>query len=104
MYATPKVIEGHKVQVMFSCYIAPGTYAIGQETIGWRRSHSEDDPISPHIPNESVEWYTSGTVEGSVLVDSLCLKVDPALSASEATKEAEEARAAAAYPFHKTRT
>ena len=35
--------------------IQPGTYNIGQETVGAKR---KGDTVDPYVSNSSVEWYT----------------------------------------------
>lgn len=68
-YARKERIAGQEMQFMVRVHMAPGSFAVGQETVGASRR------ISPGIPNESLEWYTKGDTKGAILIDSLCVKL-----------------------------
>eukprot|EP01084_Bolivina_argentea_P113465 202197_1 len=47
--------KAYNVQVAFQLRIKPGTYQIGQETIGAER---RNEIIDQHFSNSELEWYT----------------------------------------------
>lgn len=59
----------YEAQVAFQMRIRPGSYKIGQETIGATKQ------IDPHIPNSSLEWYTDCAEKGSVQFTGLLVKL-----------------------------
>ena len=53
VYMTEHMTMGKRYSFALQVRIQPEMYSIGQETVG-----AGSEPIDPHIPNTSVEWYT----------------------------------------------
>ncbi|KAJ9440073.1 hypothetical protein DIPPA_15767 [Diplonema papillatum] len=56
VYMTEHHSAGHRYRFALQVRIQPGTYTVGQETVGAKR---RGDIIDPYVPNTSIEWYTS---------------------------------------------
>jgi len=61
----------YKAKVAFQLRLRPGTYAVGQQTVG------AEGAIDPYISNDSIEWYTKGTEHASHVLTGLMVKLMP---------------------------
>ena len=61
----------YDAQLAFQVRIRPGTYGVGQQTVG------AVDRIDPHFSNNEVEWYTTGEEHGSLILTGLMVKLTP---------------------------
>lgn len=58
-----------EAQVAFQVRLRPGTYRIGQQTVG------ADKQIDPAFSNSSIEYYTKGDEHGSHVLTGLLVKL-----------------------------
>jgi len=58
-----------KAKVVLQLRIRPGSYGVGQETVG------ASGAIDPHVSNDSIEWYTKGDELGSVCITGVLVKL-----------------------------
>jgi hypothetical protein len=74
-YAKPLTVihEGRAVQCrfVFQCRQRPGSYCIGQETVGAARRGVRVDPV---FENREIEWYTKENV--GVVLTGLLMIID----------------------------
>ncbi|GFY36529.1 neuralized-like protein 4 [Trichonephila clavipes] len=59
----------YHAKVAFQVCVRPGSYTVGPQQLGVR------EPIDVHFSNNDLEWYTKE--EGSIILHSLLMKVDP---------------------------
>ena len=64
----PKTRKTYHVRVAFQVYLKPGSYKIGQQTLG------VNEQIDPKFTNNELEWSTKE--RGSTMLSALLVKIE----------------------------